>query len=203
MCQASTCGRVLGRGSRASVQVLQNRGSQMVVLRFITLSAQDCHWWNPREKKLYTHVIVLAGSVPHKMAEVLQSVSAQLWNWTQVARLTATHLNHQAIGSYQFNNKKQYMSRRISPPATNVSFATDLTANFGCDLLIITPDIVSKLLRASIWSRCAFRLKSEQTPFPHTGATGRRFRPAALHMIWLGTCCFVPISYFCSETNDW
>ena len=78
-----------------------------------------------------------------------------------------------------------------------ISFATDLDANFGCDRFRITPDLVSKLLRAAIWSRCAVWFESEQTPFPQTG---RQFRPAALHRIRLGTCCFVPMY---SETNDW
>ena len=32
----------------------------------------------------------------------------------------------------------------------HISFATDLAANFGCDQSRITPDIVSKLLRAAI-----------------------------------------------------
>ena len=49
MCQAHTRGWVL---ARARVQVLQNSGSQMVVLRFTTLSARDCHWRSPRKKKL-------------------------------------------------------------------------------------------------------------------------------------------------------
>ena len=31
-----------------------------------------------------------------------------------------------------------------------ISSATDLAANFGCDRFRITPDIVSKLLRAAI-----------------------------------------------------
>ena len=53
----------------------------------------------------------------------------------------------------------------------------------------IAPYIVSKLLRAAILSRCAVRFESEQTPFTRTG---RRFRPAALHRIRFGTCCFVP-----------
>ena len=39
-CQASTCGLLL---VRALVQVLQNSGSLMVVLRFTTLPALDCH----------------------------------------------------------------------------------------------------------------------------------------------------------------
>ena len=62
------------------------------------------------------------------------------------------------------------------------------------------PDIVSKLLRATIWSRCAVLFKSEQTPFFRTG---RLFGSAALHRTGLGTCRFVPLSYFYSETNDW
>ena len=40
MRQASTCGRVL---AWAQVQVLQNSGSQMVVLEFTTLPARDRH----------------------------------------------------------------------------------------------------------------------------------------------------------------
>ena len=50
-----------------------------------------------------------------------------------------------------------------------ISFATDLAANLGCNRFRITPDIISKLLCAAIWSRCAVRLESEQTPFPGTG----------------------------------
>ena len=59
----------------------------------------------------------------------------------------------------------------------HISFATDLAANFGCNRFRIMPDIVSKLLRPAIWSWCALRVESEQTPFPRTG---RRF----------STCCF-------------
>ena len=132
-----------------------------------------------------------------------------------------------------------------------ISFATDLAANLGCDRFRITPDIISKLLRAAIWSRCAFQFESEQTPFPWTGRIsfetdfaanfgcnrfrimpdivskllraaiwsccdvqfeseqtpfyriGRRLRSAALHRIRFGTCGFVPMSYFYSETNEW
>ena len=69
----------------------------------------------------------------------------------------------------------------------HISFATaDLASNFGWDRFRITPDIVWKLLLAAIWSRWAVLFESEQTPFPRTG---RRFRPAALHRIRLGTCC--------------
>ena len=69
-------------------------------------------------------------------------------------------------------------------------------ANFGCDRFRITPNIVSKLLRAAVWSRCAVRFESEQTPIPQTG---RRFRPAALDRIGSRTCSFVPMSYLYSE----
>ena len=48
---------------------------------------------------------------------------------------------------------------------------------------------------------CLIRISgSEQTPFSRTG---RQFRPAALHRIRFGTCGFVPMSYFYSETNEW
>ena len=76
MCQALTCGRVL---ARARVQVLQNSGSQMVVLRFTTLSAWDSHLQNARKKNYRelsniksTLVSALTGSVPRKIAEAWQ-----------------------------------------------------------------------------------------------------------------------------------
>ena len=53
-----------------------------------------------------------------------------------------------------------------------ISFATDLVANFGFNRFRIipeSPDIVSKHLRAAIWSCCAVWFKSEQMPFPQTG----------------------------------
>ena len=52
MCKASTCWRVR---ARARVQVLQNSASWLVVLRFTTLSARDCHSATDeiKEKKLY------------------------------------------------------------------------------------------------------------------------------------------------------
>ena len=77
-----------------------------------------------------------------------------------------------------------------------ISFAIDLAASFGCNRFRITPDIVSKILRAAIWRRCAVQFESEQTPFPQTCLW---FRPAALYRIWFGTCCFVPMSCFYSE----
>ena len=87
-----------------------------------------------------------------------------------------------------------------------ISFATFLAANFGCYRFRIIPDIVSKLLRAAMWSRCDVWFGFEQTPFPRTG---RWLRPAALHRIRFGTfgfdpmSCFVPMLYFYSETNEW
>ena len=81
-----------------------------------------------------------------------------------------------------------------------ISFVTYLAAIFGCDQFRITPDSVSKLLCTAIWNSCAVIFKYEQTPFPRTVYW---FRPAALHRIWLGTCCFVPMSYFYSQINDW
>ena len=89
MCQAS----------RTLVQVLQNSGSQIVVLRFTTLSAQDSHRRNPQKKNHRKHsniksecVSVLTGSVPHKMAEVLLMFSALFRNRTHVPWLSATSL---------------------------------------------------------------------------------------------------------------
>ena len=52
----------------------------------------------------------------------------------------------------------------------SISFATDLAANVDCNRFRITSDIVSKLLRATIWSSCAVLFESEQTPFPWTGS---------------------------------
>ena len=74
-----------------------------------------------------------------------------------------------------------------------ISFATYLAANFGCVRFRITPDIISKLLRAATWSRCAVQFESEQTPLSETG---RQFRPAVLHRIQFETCVFVSVSYF-------
>ena len=74
----------------------------------------------------------------------------------------------------------------------HISFATDLAANFGFNWFRIMPDIISTLLSATIWSWCAVRVESEQTPFPLSCL----FRPAALHRIQFGTCGFVSMSYF-------
>ena len=102
----------LGVLARALVQVLQNSGSRMVVLRFTTLSARDRHWRNPREfffrecsNIKSARVGALTGSVPRKMAEALQRVSALIRNQTHVDWLSATSLNHLSIGSYPLLEK--------------------------------------------------------------------------------------------------
>ena len=80
-----------------------------------------------------------------------------------------------------------------------ISFAADWAANFGCNQFKIIPDVVSKLLRSVIWSLCAVQFESFLQ-------TGRWFRSAALqclHRIQFGTCGFVPVSKFYSETNEW
>ena len=48
-----------------------------------------------------------------------------------------------------------------------ISFATDLAANFGCNQFRITPAIVSKLLSIAILSRCAVTaVKKQQRIMP-------------------------------------
>ena len=91
------------------------------------------------------------------------------------------------------------------------SFATDLPANFGYYWFRITPGGVTlfpsfcNAMSAAIWSSCAVLFESEPT-------VGRPFLrqvvefmviSALLHRIRLGTCVFVPMSYFYSETNEW
>ena len=105
MFQASTCGLGL---ALAWVQVLQNSASLMVLLRFTTLPARDHSWRNPRKKKYRERsnkksacVSAPTGLVPRKMAEAWQSVSALFRNQTHDARLSATHLNQQAINRCQ------------------------------------------------------------------------------------------------------
>ena len=117
MCQASTCGRVL---AWALVQVLQNNASRMVMLRFTILLARDRHWRNPRKKKIIESAAVWKArvSVPRKMAKAQQSVSAHYGNRSQVAKLTATHLNDSAIGSYRLlekNNIWLVVFRHLQP----------------------------------------------------------------------------------------
>ena len=67
----------------------------------------------------------------------------------------------------------------------NISYATDLAANFGCHRFRIMPDIVSKLLLAAIWSCCAVavRFESEQTPF----CTGFNSKHAVLFLCHIST----------------
>ena len=80
----------------------------MVAFRLTTLSARDGHLQDPR-KKIYrgssniksAHVCALTGSVPRKMAEAWQKLSALIKNRIKVALLFATHLNHSAIDLYQ------------------------------------------------------------------------------------------------------
>ena len=74
----------------------------MVVLRFTTLSARESPLTKLEETKSYrersniksARVSALTGSVPRKMADVQQRISALFRNRTHVAQLSATHLNH-------------------------------------------------------------------------------------------------------------
>ena len=84
--------------------------------------------------------------------------------------------------------------------------ATNWAVNFGCYPFTVIQDIVSKLLRAAIWSLRTVWLESEQSPFPRTGCGLRSAALLAnLHRIQLGTRCFVPMSDLLrvSETNEW
>ena len=80
-----------------------------------------------------------------------------------------------------------------------LSFATILADTLVAIDSRIMPEIVFKLLRTAILSGCAFRLKSDQTPFSRKC---RQFRSAAeaaaMHRIrlGLGTKGFVPIKYY-------
>ena len=60
-----------------------------------------------------------------------------------------------------------------------ISYATYLVALFCCNRFRILLDIVSKLMRAAIWSRCAVQIESEQTPLSQRDC---RFRSAALQV---------------------
>ena len=86
------------------------------------------------------------------------------------------------------------------PGAGFISFVSNWAANFGCKRFRIIPDVISKLLRAAMWSSCAVRFESEQMPFPQAG---HPLRSATLHKIQFWICGFVPMSYFYSETNEW
>ena len=96
----------------------------MFIFRVKTLSAQYCYWRNPRKKNRArsnlksASVSALTGSVPRKMAEVLQRVSALSENQTQVALLTATHLNQWAMNSCQSKKKNSillHVFRNLQP----------------------------------------------------------------------------------------
>ena len=67
------------------------------------------------------------------------------------------------------NWKSKLILSKLVTTHSTVSFASDLVANFGCYRLRIMTDIISKLLRAAIWSRCAVLFESEQTLFSRTG----------------------------------
>ena len=77
MGESEPCGR-----EQAWVQVLQNSRSQMVVLRFTTVSQQDHPWRNPQRVFLCTNGLSATQN------------GRGIRNWTQVAKLTVTHLNH-------------------------------------------------------------------------------------------------------------
>ena len=84
----------------------------------------------------------------------------------------------------------------------SISFATDLAAILNLQTLVVINSESCKTLFpmfCALPSEVAVRFESEQTPYSRTGS---RFRPAALHRIRFGTCCFVAMSYFYSETND-
>ena len=70
---------------------------------------------------------------------------------------------------------------------------------FGCYWFRIIP-VIFELLRAAMWSSWAVWFESEQMPFLRTC---HWLRSAALHRIQFGTCCFGPMSYFYSQTNEW
>ena len=53
---------------------------------------------------------------------------------------------------------------------------------------------------AAICNHCAVWFESEQTP---NDRAGRWFGSTALHRIRFRTCCFVPMPYFYSESNEW
>ena len=119
------------------------------------------------------------------------------WNWFRIMPDIVSKNLRAAIRS---RCAVRFESEQVPfPRKGRISFATNLAANFECNRFRIMPDIVSKILRATIWSSCAVRFESEQTPFPRAG---RRLR-SALDRIRSGTCCFVPMSYFYSETNEW
>ena len=104
MRQACTCGPVLGPGLTPSAPK-QLKWDVHVK----TLSVCNSHWQNPRKKSIASAATSLSISLVsvhwraqcHTTWPRLQRVSQ--WpckNWTHVALLTATCLNHWALGSY-------------------------------------------------------------------------------------------------------
>ena len=89
----------------AQLQVLQNSGSRMFMLRVKTLSVRDRQWQDPRKRECSN---IKASVSVHWQAQCQQNgqgqqrVSESYWDQTHVGRLTTTRLNDWAIGSYQF-----------------------------------------------------------------------------------------------------
>ena len=83
-----------------------------------------------------------------------------------------------------------------------ISFVTNLAAKLGCYRLRITPDIVSKLLRATIWVAVLFDSNLSRRPF--LGQVAFHLRP-----IWLQTLvtidsesCQTSFPSFCAPPYD-
>ena len=125
-----------------------------------------------------------------------------IWNWFGCKLLLKSIQNHTRHSFQAFSHCAVQLESEQTPfPWTgSISFATNWAANFGCNWFRIMPDIVSKHLHTPIRSCCAVLLESEQTPFPWKGLW---LGSAALHRIRFGTCNFVPMLYFYSETNEW
>ena len=71
-------------------------------------------------------------------------------------------------------NLKLILSTLVTTWPSNIAFICYrigcTTVNFGWNQFRIMLYIVSKLLRTAIWSSCAVKLESEQTPCPWTGS---------------------------------
>ena len=105
-------------------QVLQNSGSQMVVLRFTTLSARDRHWRNPRkkEKKSAQQYKKLACQCTYRFSATQNGCGAtERFSTHQESNpCRPSHCNLPLSHWFvSIAGKKRYMTRRISIPATN------------------------------------------------------------------------------------
>ena len=139
--------------ARARVQVCQNSGSQMIVLRFTTLSARNRHWRNPRKKNyrersnIKSAVSALTGSLPCNMAEERQRASALIRNRTHITWLCATKFNHYAMSSNQLNEKNGIwlvVFRHLQPYRTVV---------LGLFMLNINArHVIRDVFNANLWS---------------------------------------------------